>query len=92
MQLDEQAATDAIFSTLIALQSGTNLVHDVGYTEAGLANSPEMILFTCEMIGMLRRFQKGFEVDKENLALEFIHGVGPAGNFLTEDHTMEHFR
>jgi trimethylamine--corrinoid protein Co-methyltransferase len=89
---DEQAASDAVFSTLIALQSGTNLVHDVGYMEAGLANSPEMIVFTCELIGMLRRFQEGFAINAENLALEAIHGVGPGGNFLTEDHTMEHFR
>ena len=89
---DEQAATDAAFSTMVALQSGTNLVHDVGYMEAGLANSPEMIVFTCEMIAMLRRFQEGFAVDAENLALEVIHGVGPGGNFLSEEHTMEHFR
>lgn len=89
---DGQAAADAAFSTLVALQSGTNLVHDVGYLEAGLTNSPEMIVFTCEMIGMLRRFQEGFAIDGENLALEVIHTVGPGGNFLTEDHTIEHFR
>jgi trimethylamine--corrinoid protein Co-methyltransferase len=89
---DEQGAADAVFSTMVALQSGTNLVHDVGYMEAGLANSPEMIVFTCEMIAMLRRFQEGFAVDGETLALEVIHGVGPGGNFLTEDHTIEHFR
>jgi trimethylamine--corrinoid protein Co-methyltransferase len=89
---DEQAASDAVFSTLIALQSGTNLVHDVGYMEAGLANSPEMIVFTSEIIGMLRRFQRGFTIDAENLALEVIHNVGPGGNFLSEDHTMQHFR
>jgi trimethylamine--corrinoid protein Co-methyltransferase len=77
---DEQAAADAVFSTLVALQSGTNLVHDVGYLEAGLTNSPEMIVFTCEMIGMLRRFQEGFAIDEENLALEVIHKVGPGGN------------
>jgi trimethylamine--corrinoid protein Co-methyltransferase len=89
---DEQAAADALFSTMVALQSGTNLVHDIGYMEAGLAVSPEMIVFTCEMIGMLRRFQEGFAIDSETLALGVIHGVGPGGNFLTEDHTMEHFR
>jgi trimethylamine--corrinoid protein Co-methyltransferase len=89
---DEQAAADAVFSTLVALHSGTNLVHDVGYLEAGLSGSPEMIVFTCEMIGMLRRFQEGFRIDEQNLALEVIHAVGPGGNFLAEDHTIEHFR
>jgi trimethylamine--corrinoid protein Co-methyltransferase len=89
---DEQAVSDAVFSTLVALQSGTNLVHDVGYMEAGLANSPEMIVFTCEVIGMLRRFQAGFSLDGEALALDVIDQVGPGGNFLTEEHTMAHFR
>ena len=89
---DEQAAADATFSTLIALASGTNLVHDVGYLEAGLTNSPEMMVFTCELISMMRRFEAGVSLDAESLALEVIHAVGPGGNFLTEDHTVGHFR
>jgi trimethylamine--corrinoid protein Co-methyltransferase len=60
--------------------------------EAGLANSPEMIVFTVEIISMLRRFQNGFLIDGENLGLEVINAVGPGGNFLTEDHTVRHFR
>jgi len=89
---DEQASADAVFSVLTALQSGTNLVHDIGYLEAGLANSPEMMVFTCEAIGMMRRFQGGISLDAESLALEVIHEVGPGGNYLTHDHTIEHFR
>jgi len=89
---DEQAAADATFSTLVALQSGTNLVHDVGYVEAGLTNSPEMMVFTCEIIGMARRFAEGMTIDGQTLALDVIHAVGPGGNFLTEDHTVERFR
>ena len=57
-----------------------------------MTKSPEMIVFTCEMIRMLRRFQEGFAIDEENLALEVIHKVGPGGNFLAEDHTIDHFR
>jgi trimethylamine--corrinoid protein Co-methyltransferase len=89
---DEQAAADAVLSVLIALQSGTNLAHDVGYLEAGLSCSPEMMVFTCEAIGMLRLFDQGITVDSQSLALEVIQAVGPGGNFLTEEHTVEHFR
>ncbi len=89
---DEQAAADGVFSVITALQSGTNLVHDVGYLEAGLSCSPEMIVYTGEIIQMIRRFNRGLEIDSESLALEVIHSVGPGGNFLTEDHTLEHFR
>ena len=57
--MDEQAAADAAFSVLVALLAGNNLVHDVGYLEAGLTTSPEMIVFTAEMISMMRRFMGG---------------------------------
>jgi trimethylamine--corrinoid protein Co-methyltransferase len=90
--MDEQAAADAAFSVLVALLAGHNLVHDVGYLEAGLTTSPEMIVFTAEMIAMMRRFMNGVALDAESLALKVIHKVGPGGDFLTERHTLDHFR
>jgi trimethylamine--corrinoid protein Co-methyltransferase len=90
--MDEQAAADAAFSVLVALLSGHNLVHDVGYLEAGLTTSPEMIVFSAEMISMMRHFMAGVPLDAESLALEVIHAVGPGGNFLTDKHTLKHFR
>jgi trimethylamine--corrinoid protein Co-methyltransferase len=90
--MDEQAAADAAFSVLASLLAGSNLVHDVGYLEAGLTTSPEMIVFTAEMIDMLRRFMDGVSLDAESLALDVIHNVGPGGEFLSTDHTMAHFR
>ena len=90
--MDEQAAADATFSVLVALLAGNNLVHDVGYLEAGLTTSPEMVVFTAETISMMRRFMDGMSLDAESLALEVIHAVGPGGDFLTANHTLEHFR
>jgi trimethylamine--corrinoid protein Co-methyltransferase len=90
--MDEQAAADAAFSVLVALLGGNNLVHDVGYLEAGLTTSPEMIVFTGEMIAMMRQFMAGMSLDAESLALEVIHKVGPGGNFVGENHTLDHFR
>jgi trimethylamine--corrinoid protein Co-methyltransferase len=90
--MDEQAAADAVFSVMVALLTGTNLVHDVGYLEAGLTTSPEMIVFTAEVISMVSRFMAGMALDSEALATEVIHRVGPGGDFLTDEHTMNHFR
>ena len=90
--VDEQAAADAAFSVLVALLTGTNLAHDVGYLEAGLTTSPEMIVFTAEMISMMRRFMEGVSLDAESLALEAVQKVGPGGDFLTQKHTLNHFR
>jgi trimethylamine--corrinoid protein Co-methyltransferase len=90
--MDEQAAADATFSVLVALLGGNNLVHDVGYLEAGLTSSPEMMVFTAEIISMMRRFMAGVSLDAESLALDVIHQVGPGGDFLTAKHTLRHFR
>ena len=90
--MDEQAAADAAFSVLVALLAGNNLVHDVGYLEAGLTTSPEMIVFTAEMISMMRHFMDGMSLDAESLALDVIDQVGPGGDFLTAKHTLKHFR
>ena len=67
-------------------------MHDVGYLEAGLTTSPEMIVFTAEVISMMRRFMQGLSLDAESLALDVIHQVGPGGDFLTAGHTLKHFR
>jgi trimethylamine--corrinoid protein Co-methyltransferase len=90
--MDEQAAADAAFSVQVALLAGNNLVHDIGYLEAGLTTSPEMIVFTAEMISMMRHFMGGMALDAESLALETIHKVGPGGDFLMAQHTLDHFR
>jgi trimethylamine--corrinoid protein Co-methyltransferase len=90
--VDEQAAADAAFSVLVALLSGANLVHDVGYVEAGLTTSPEMIVLTAELIGMMRKYDDGIKIDGESLALEVIHQVGPGGDYLSSNHTLKHFR
>jgi trimethylamine--corrinoid protein Co-methyltransferase len=90
--MDEQAAIDATFSVLIALLTGTNLVHDVGYLEAGLTSSPEMMVLTAEIISMMRRFVGGVSLGAESLALEVIHQVGPGGDYLSHQHTLKHFR
>lgn len=92
LAMDEQAAADSAFSVLIALLSGTNLAHDVGYLEAGLMTSPEMIVYTCEMINMMRHFTQGTAFDAESLAMEVIHKVGQGGDYLAQEHTMKHFR
>lgn len=90
--LDEQAAIDAQFSIQTALLAKTNLNHDVGYLEAGLAASPEAMVLANELIAMNRVFAHGVRFDDEALALDVIHEVGPGGQFLSHNHTMRHWR
>lgn len=90
--LDGQAAADAQFSVLVALLARTNLNHDVGYLEAGLTNSPEYMVLTDEIISMTRPFAQGVRFDDEAFALDVIHAAGPGGQFMTQAHTLDHWR
>ena len=89
---DAQAAISAQFSVMTALLAKTNLNHDVGYLESGLANSPTMMVITNEIISQTRRFVDGVRIDDEALAVGVIDEVGPGGEFLSHDHTMDHWR
>jgi trimethylamine--corrinoid protein Co-methyltransferase len=90
--VDGQAAADAQFSALVALLIKTNLNHDVGYLESGLAASPELMVLTNEIISQSRRFVAGVRLDDEALALQAIHEVGPGGEFMSHAHTLAHWR
>lgn len=89
---DQQAAAEGALWVLLMAQSGSNLVHDMGYLESGLTTSYEMLISMSEFAGVVRRFMEGVQVTDENLALDVIDQVGPGGHFLSEDHTLRHFR
>ena len=42
-----------------------------------------------ELNGIVRRMMRGFRADGESCAPEVIRRVGPAGSFLTEEHTLD---
>lgn len=45
-----------------------------------------------EIIGYAIRIARGIEISAETLALDVIDEVGPRGEFITSEHTNEHFR
>lgn len=90
--LDPEAGIESAFSCLAQALGGINLIHDVGYLDSGMVCSAEMLVLGDEVIGMVKRFLQGIEVNAETLAREVIETVGPGGNFLQEDHTYRYFR
>jgi trimethylamine--corrinoid protein Co-methyltransferase len=90
--MDEQAALEAMLSTLMARLCGSNLIHDVGYMESGLTTSFEMIVLTDELIEMTGHIVQGIEVSEETLMVDELHQVGPGGNFVGTKETLKRFR
>jgi len=93
--MDAQAGAEAMFSILTAMQSRCNVIHDVGYLEFGTTSSLEMLVMADELVAMSRFFTAGIPVNADTLALDVIDQVALGGEqsiFLTQDHTLEHFR
>jgi trimethylamine--corrinoid protein Co-methyltransferase len=90
--VDEQAASEATFSILMALLAGNNLTHDIGYAESGKTFSPELMVLCDEIISMLRHFAAGIAFDDTSLAMDVIEQVGPDHDFLSTRHTLQQFR
>jgi trimethylamine--corrinoid protein Co-methyltransferase len=89
---DEQAVNEAVTYIMMAGWMGTNIVHDIGYLEFGLTYSFDLLVMCDEFIGQVRRMMDGIQVNAQTLAVEAIKRVGPGGNFLSDDHTLSHFR
>ena len=90
--LDQQAAMEHAFGTLLAALDGANLIHDIGYLGQGLLGNPAAIVMCDEIISYVKRIMRGFDINEETLGLDIIKKVGPGGNFLAEPHTLKHFR
>jgi len=54
--------------------------------------SPVQLVIDREVIGALRRFVRGFEVNEETLAFETLREVAPGGIFTGTEHTAKHWR
>jgi len=94
--MDAQAGAEAMFSISTAMQSRCNIIHDVGYLESGSTSSLEMMVMADELVEMSRYFTEGIAVNEDTLALDVIDRVARSSEtqrmFLTEEHTMNHFR
>ena len=87
--LDQQAGMEAAISLLMAALDGANLVHDVGYLGQGLIGSPAAIVMCAEIISYVKRIIRGFDIGPDRIGMDVIRQVGPGGNFLTADQTLE---
>jgi len=54
--------------------------------------SPELMVLADEIIDMVKVLMGGVDINDETLPLELIERLGPKANYLTEGHTLKHFR
>jgi trimethylamine--corrinoid protein Co-methyltransferase len=90
--MDQQCGIEMTISLMTSLLHGANIVHDVGFMDAGLQGSLQMLTMANDTLGFIRAMTRGVKVDEETLALDVIDELGPTGSYLKHAHTMRHFR
>ncbi|MCG6912198.1 MAG: trimethylamine methyltransferase family protein [Deltaproteobacteria bacterium] len=89
---DAQAGAEAMYHILAQGLAGLNLIHDVGYMDGSMACAVEQLVLGDEIIGMARRFLRGLSFSPDQIARDLLYQVGPGGEFLSQPHTMRHFK
>ena len=85
---DEQAVLEGTQYITIAGFSGANVIHDVGYTQFGLAHSNELVVMMNDVLGRVRRLFDSINMSPDYLAMDDMKEVGPKGHFLGQDSTL----
>jgi len=77
---------------LLPSVTGSNVIYGMGMLEMGMTMSYEQLLIDEEYVKMIRRILQGIPVNKDTIALDVIKKVGPAGNYLSQRHTLKYLR
>jgi len=91
-RIDAQAGIEITHQVMMSALTGADIVHDVGFVYHATAVSPELLVLTDEVISMVKVLMKGIEINDETLPLSLIERLGPKSNYLSETHTLKHFR
>lgn len=91
-RLDIQAGLEKIGSLLQGMLAGADLFGHAGIVGADHGGCLTWLVADNEAVNFARRIFRGFEVNEETLALDTIAAVGPAGNYMSEQHTVRNFR
>lgn len=88
---DIQAGCEKTFSNLLVALNGADLIHLAsGMLDSGSSISYEQYIIDNEILGMIRRIIDGINVNDETLAYRTIKDIGPGGNYVLEQHTIDH--
>jgi trimethylamine--corrinoid protein Co-methyltransferase len=90
--LDAQMGYEKALTGVLPALAGLNLICGMGLIASENTMSLEGLVIDNEVVSMIKKIVNGFEITDETLALDVIKKVGPKGSFITDRHTLEHFR
>lgn len=90
--VDFQCGFESGIGIILGALVGINVISGPGMLIFENCQSLEKLVIDNEICGMALKLISGIEINDETLAVDVIDKVGPGGTFLTEKHTLKHFR
>ena len=81
-----------VLNVAIHMMSRTDMTTWFGGCNDGLSASQTQMLYDAEVFEHACAYLRTYSVDDETLATDVIDVVGPGGHFLSEMHTVRHFK
>jgi trimethylamine--corrinoid protein Co-methyltransferase len=89
--LDQMAAFDMAIELYTSAMCGNTMSFGLGTFETANLVDYRGVVFGDEIIGYIKKLVEKVEINDETLALESIAEVGPQGDFLGEEATVEQY-
>jgi len=89
---DAQSGLEKGITSTMGLLAGADLYGHMGILGKDVGGSIAQLIIDDEMHGYLKRLKRSFEINEETLALDVIKRVGIEGNYITDEHTLKHYR
>lgn len=90
--VDAQTGLEAAQGIMMGAMGGINIISGVGMIDSGLCQSFEKLIIDNEIAGMALRLKQGVASTPETLAFDVINDIGPGGQYLTAEHTLQWMR
>ena len=89
---DFQGGIEKSMNAIFSLLGGTTGIGCQGIVGADMGISLEQLVLDNEWVDSYNYVMEGFTADVEHIAEDLIHELGIGGNFIAEEHTVEHLR
>lgn len=91
-RLDVQTGFEKMGSLLLGMLAGADMFGHAGILGPDHGGCLTWLVADNSSASFARRILQGMAIDSEHLAVDLISGVGPGGNYLSEAHTVRHYR
>jgi trimethylamine---corrinoid protein Co-methyltransferase len=89
---DGRAVAEKALGGLMSIMAGMDLVYGIGRLGGASLASPVELVIDDQLVGLLKEYVGGVQVDDDHLAVDEIIEAGIGGSFVHSKHTLRHCR